>query len=176
MKNVFTFSLISLSVFIAKTLTMAMEDDFDKYICSERTKILQNGEQSYGSCDSDVEASLHAQKVVDEFCMPSFWICLRTCLESAVLCRVLTGLFGVLIWWLELNLKRTETGSNDSAIACQASDRRYNWYFFLKEMVVRYSFAIGIELLFNVIAVKIEMYLYRIPVIGVWKKKWKLIT
>ena len=52
---------------------------------------------------------------------------------------------------------------------------RHNGYLLFKEMVTRGSIAVSIELVFNVIAVKIQTHLYQIPVIGVWKKKWKSI-
>ena len=53
--------------------------------------------------------------------------------------------------------------------------KRYNEYLLFKEIVIRCSIAVGIELVFNVISVKIQEYLYNIPVIGVWRRKWKTV-
>ena len=52
---------------------------------------------------------------------------------------------------------------------------RYDWYSLARKMVIRCSIAIGIELIFNIIALKIQTCLYKIPVISVWKWKWKSI-
>ena len=57
----------------------------------------------------------------------------------------------------------------------ESTGERHSGYFLFKEMVIRSSIAISIELVFNVIAVKIQTHLYKIPVIGVWKRKWKSI-
>ena len=57
----------------------------------------------------------------------------------------------------------------------EGTNTRYNGYSLAKNMVVRCSIAVGIELIFNVIAVKIHTHLYKIPVIDVWKRKWKSI-
>ena len=55
------------------------------------------------------------------------------------------------------------------------TNERYNGYSLARNMVKRCSIAVGIELIFNVIAVKIHTHLYKIPVIDVWKRKWKSI-
>ena len=52
---------------------------------------------------------------------------------------------------------------------------RYNGFMLFQEMVIWCSIAVGIELVFNVIAVKIQTNLYSIPVIIVWERKWKSI-
>ena len=57
----------------------------------------------------------------------------------------------------------------------EGTNERYNMYSLTRNMVKRCSIAGGIELVFNVIAVKIHTQLYKIPVIDVWKKKWKSI-
>ena len=57
----------------------------------------------------------------------------------------------------------------------EVTGEKYNGYLLLKEMAIRCSIAVGIELIFNVLAVKIQTHLYKIPVISVWKKKWKSI-
>ena len=57
----------------------------------------------------------------------------------------------------------------------EGTNERYNGYSLARNMVKRCSIAVIIELIFNVIAVKIHTHLYKIPVIDVWKKKWKSI-
>ena len=58
----------------------------------------------------------------------------------------------------------------------EITGERYNGYSLFRKMVMQCSIAIAIEVIFNVIAVKIQVYLCKIPVIGVWKKKWKSIV
>ena len=57
----------------------------------------------------------------------------------------------------------------------EGTNARYNGYSLAKNMVKRCSIAVGIELIFNIIAVKIHTHLYKIPVIDIWRRKWKSI-
>ena len=57
----------------------------------------------------------------------------------------------------------------------ESTGQRYNGFVLFKEMAKRSSIAVAIELIFNVFALKIHAYLYSIPVINVWKSKWKSI-
>ena len=58
----------------------------------------------------------------------------------------------------------------------ESTGQRYNGFDLFKEMATRSSIAVAIELIFNVFALKIHAYLYSIPVINVWKSKWKFIV
>ena len=57
----------------------------------------------------------------------------------------------------------------------KGTNERYNGYSLARNMVKRCSIAVIIELVFNVIAVKIHTQLYKIPVIDIWKGKRKSI-
>ena len=57
----------------------------------------------------------------------------------------------------------------------EGTNKRYNGYLLLKEMVIRCSLAIAIELVFNAITVKMQTCLYNLPIISVWKRNWKSI-
>ena len=57
----------------------------------------------------------------------------------------------------------------------EGTGERYYALSLLKEMVKRCGIGIGIELVFNVLALEILTYLYNIPVIAVWKSTRKRI-
>ena len=56
-----------------------------------------------------------------------------------------------------------------------STGKRYDGFQLAKEMVIRCSIGVGIEVVFNVVAVHILTYLYNIPVITVWKSTRKRI-
>ena len=57
----------------------------------------------------------------------------------------------------------------------KSTNKRYDGYQLVKEIVIMCSIGVGIEIMFNVVAVHILTYLYNIPVITVWKSTRKRI-
>ena len=57
----------------------------------------------------------------------------------------------------------------------ESTGERYNGFMLFQEMAKRCSIGIGIELIFNVGALEILAYLYKVPVFSVWRRKWKPI-
>ena len=83
----------------------------------------------------------------------------------SIITETTSVIFSSAVSYLIMYYYRREEGTN----------ARYNGYSLARNMVKRCSVAVGIDLLFNVIAVKIHTHLYKIPVIDIWKRKWKSI-
>lgn len=58
----------------------------------------------------------------------------------------------------------------------ESTGSRYNGFRLFKEMVERVGTAIAIELVMNMIAMKILVRVQKVPVTAVWKLKWKFIV
>ena len=54
------------------------------------------------------------------------------------------------------------------------SGKRYDSVYLFKELLMKLSIAVFTEWFFNVITLKLQ-YDHKVPVVTVWKKKWKLI-
>ena len=74
-------------------------------------------------------------------------------------------IFGIIAAYLLIYYYKKENGTR----------RSHSGYVLFIGIMKRCSIAVGIELIFNVIAVKVQTYLYQIPVIGAWQGKWKSI-
>ena len=57
----------------------------------------------------------------------------------------------------------------------EITGQRYDGLALLKDMAMKCGIGIGIEFVFNVVALQIHTYLYNVPIFSVWKGKWKFI-
>ena len=57
----------------------------------------------------------------------------------------------------------------------ESTGERYDGFGLFEEMTKMCCIGVAIELIFNVVALQILTYLYNVPVISLWKKKWKSV-
>ena len=57
----------------------------------------------------------------------------------------------------------------------ESTGERYDGFALFEEMTKMCCIGVAIELIFNVVALQILTYLYNVPVISLWKKKWKSV-
>ena len=57
----------------------------------------------------------------------------------------------------------------------EVTGERYNGFMLFQEMAIKCSIGVGVEFVVNVISLVILSGLYNVPVISVWRNKWKFI-